>query len=114
MVRGRSGRGGVGPGGTADVSAAVRQGQTVLAQVLAPDDEQQTITIPAGVTNLTFSFNGGAGTPLTFSSGTTAAQVQANLSTIPALAGNVSVTGDNGGPFVVTFAHGPVTLSHRA
>src|SRR5262249_29213930 len=72
----------LGPNGTADVSAPVRQGQTVLAQVLAPDDEQQTITIPSGVTQLTFSCNGIAGTPLTFSSNTTAAQLEANLSTI--------------------------------
>ena len=34
---------------------------------------------------------------------TTAAQIQANLRAIPALASSVNVTGDNGGPWTLTF-----------
>ncbi len=55
---------------------------------------------------VTFSYNGTAASgPLTYSALTTAANVLANLQTIPALtaAGNVAVTGPIGGPFVVTF-----------
>src|SRR5262249_18336508 len=54
----------------------------------------------------TVSFNGVAATsPVTFtpSAAPTAAQVLAHLNTIPALNGNVSVVGGNGGPFFVAF-----------
>src|SRR5262249_28855788 len=36
----------------------------------------------------------------------TAADVQASLNTIPALNGNVAVTGSAGGPFTITFVNG--------
>src|SRR5207237_9371849 len=74
------------------------------------------------VQTLTFSgTSGGTATPsysgvaasgpnatLTFTPGAspTAAQVLASLSSIPALSGNVNVTGAAGGPFTVTFANG--------
>src|SRR5439155_19291530 len=46
-----------------------------------------------------------ASAALTWTAGTapTAAAVQTNLNTIPALAGNVSVTGPDGGPFRIEF-----------
>src|SRR5204862_7626861 len=54
----------------------------------------------------TVSFNGTPATaPLTFTSNIapSAATLLANLSTIPDLAGNISVTGAAGGPFTITF-----------
>ena len=46
-----------------------------------------------------------------FGSIPTAGQVQDSLNSIPALAGNVSVAGNAGGPFTVNISHlGAVTL----
>ncbi len=68
---------------------------------------QMLSLISAGVANL--SFNGvSAASPLnikTGTTGTTATSVTANLSTIPALSGHVSVTGPNGGPFTITLTN---------
>ncbi len=53
---------------------------------------------------VTFSYNGtAASSALTFSATATAASVQANLQTIAALTGKVTVTGPTGGPFIVSF-----------
>lgn len=97
-----------GPNGLAQVAqfaTPVRQGQALLLQVFPADDEQQYVSIPNSVSKLTFRFNGVAATQLTFSSSTTAAQIQANLNTIAALAGNVLVTRPEGGDFLVTFTN---------
>lgn len=54
---------------------------------------------------LTLSYGGVSTNPMIFTPGVspTAAQVQAELSAIPALAGNVVVIGANGGPFSILF-----------
>ena len=53
-----------------------------------------------------FTYNGQAGTAFTFGPTTTAAQLTSALTSIPALAGNVTVTGNPGGPFTITFSGG--------
>jgi len=93
-------------------------GQPVTLQLSATDvqhDEVQLITRNANG-NTIFSFNGvNATTPVNFTftpgtsnppvaaTGTSAGDVQAALSTIPALNGNIAVTGGAGGPYTVTF-----------
>src|SRR5207249_1111113 len=75
-------------------------------QSLAFSSEVQKLTLGANGST-TLSFDGASATsPLAVTlgaGGTTAAAVLANLNTIAALKGNVSVTGNNGGPFTVTF-----------
>ena len=50
-----------------------------------------------------FSFNGVSGPAINLTNTTTAAQIQANLRSIPGLASSVNVTGNNGGPWTLTF-----------
>ncbi len=56
-----------------------------------------------------FDYEGTLAPPLNLSPATTTAQVFANLNAIPALTGNVTVTGTTGGPFLVTFS--PTTFN---
>src|SRR5947209_2547691 len=77
---------------------------------LSINGEIQTLTLVAnGATTLSFSGVNATSalTVTTGTSGTTAAQVQANLQTIPALAtaGNVTVSGNTGGPFTIVFGN---------
>jgi hypothetical protein len=75
-------------------------------QTLAFGNEVQTLTlVSAGSTTLLFD-GASATLPLTVAlgaNGTTAAAVLASLNTIPTLNGNVTVSGNNGGPFAITF-----------
>ena len=80
---------------------------TSATSSLSITDEVQTITL-GGTSGGTFtpSFGGVAATfPITFQSGNNpqASFLQTQLETIPALTGNVSVSGNNGGPFTITF-----------
>jgi hypothetical protein len=65
-------------------------------------NEQQLITRLLNQITF-FSFNGVNSTQITMSATTTPVQIQNILSTIPALNGNVLVTGNNGGPWTVEF-----------
>src|SRR5205807_276471 len=86
--------------GTPTVAELVKGGGSAATST----NEQQTVTVPTTATKVRFTFNGVSGSDLTFSAATTPGQVQANLETIAALAGNVSVSSvSNGGPYVVTF-----------
>jgi large repetitive protein len=89
--------------------------QPITIQLTAKDvqnAEVQQITRNANGST-TFSFNGVNATPITFTftpasgstpaTGTTAAQVKAALETIPALNGNITVSGAPGGPYFVSF-----------
>jgi len=88
---------------SAATTAAQLQDHLITIPALITN-EQQTLTIPATAASVTFNFNGIPTTaPLAYTVTTTAAQVLANLQTIPALSGNITVSGANGGPFVVTF-----------
>src|SRR5439155_23266174 len=53
----------------------------------------------------TFSFNGVTSSSITLGAATTAANISTTLSTIPALTGNINVTGSAGGPYTVTFTN---------
>ena len=68
-------------------------------------NEVQTITRNINGST-TFSFNAVNGAAITLGTTTTAGAIQSNLNTIPALNGNVSVAGSNGGPWTVTFVNG--------
>lgn len=67
--------------------------------------EQQTLTVGAGTNSMHFVFNGVTSPAGSFSATTTPTAVQGYLNNIPALSGNVSVTGANGGPFTITFTN---------
>ena len=67
-----------------------------------PANEVQRITRTSNGSAV-FSFNGVSGPSINLATSTTAAQIQANLRSISALAGNVNVTGNNGGPWTLTF-----------
>ena len=89
--------------GTGDIT--ITAAETQRGGPLSPlVNEQQTVTVSQSVTGFTFNFNGVAATALVYAAGTTTAtDVLNNLNTIPALNGNVSVTGPTGGPYVITF-----------
>src|SRR5262249_7686317 len=75
---------------------------------LTVTDEVQTLTLSSTVGNSVWTpvFNGVTATQTLFfaaNSSPTAGAVQDSLNTIPALNGNVLVTGNNGGPFTVVF-----------
>ncbi len=76
-----------------------------------------TVTL-TGSGTATFSYLGVAATStLPFDVNTTASALQANLSTIPALNGIIQVTGNPGGPFVLTAQNGsynPLSLTVSA
>src|SRR5262249_6880781 len=86
-------------------AAALRNSLETIPALLA--NEQQTISIPNNGTSITSSSNGVNGPALAYSPATTAANIQANLEQIPLLGPTgsniITVTGPNGGPFVVTF-----------
>ena len=93
----------------AQLTTAVTGGATATAATVQDGigNELQTITL-AGTSGGTFtvSFNGVAATwAITFTTGSspTAAEVLANLNSIAALNGNVTVLGGNAGPFFVVF-----------
>jgi len=68
-------------------------------------NEVQTLTVSGLTDSFTLSYNGAYATsPLNAPFATlTASVVQANLNTIPALNGNVTVIGPDGGPFDIVF-----------
>lgn len=85
----------------------------VGGDVIATNEIQRlSITGPAGG-SVTPAFEGVNGLPLVITSGLplTAAQVQASLNAIPALAGKITVSGASGGPFDVTFT-GPLAQTN--
>ena len=65
-------------------------------------NEVQVITRNADG-NRVFSFNGANATQINVTAATTAAQILANLNTISALNGRLTVTGPNGGPWRISF-----------
>lgn len=96
---------------TVDATALVPAGSASVATVTNGGGNTVQTVAMSGIGSLTFSYQAPDGTvtaataPLTWAAlGTlTAAAVQTNLETIPALTGNVKVIGANGGPFTVTF-----------
>jgi hypothetical protein len=66
-------------------------------------NEVQRITRVGNNVPVTFSFNGANAAAITLSTATTNTQIQTNLNTIAALTGRVTVTGNAGGPWTVTF-----------
>ncbi|MEX2176015.1 MAG: hypothetical protein WD872_16755, partial [Pirellulaceae bacterium] len=71
-------------------------------------NEAQSLTLTGSGSPVTLLFNGSAGTAATRFldlSSTTAAQVLNHLNSIPALTGNVTVNGNPGGPFSITFVN---------
>ena len=72
------------------------------------DVQTLTYTVGGATDTVTVSYNSVNATPLIPTAALTAAAVQTNLETIPALLGNVFVIGKAGGPFTVVFRNGLV------
>src|SRR5262249_15540471 len=79
---------------------------TAAASVSGTVNEVQTVVVGAAVTAFALTYNGVDSAVITVSPTTTGDAVQAALQAIPALAGNVTVTGAAGGPYTVTFVNG--------
>ena len=86
-------------------------GGTRRLQDVGPTTVSASTVLPAAASTIvadtsvdgTAGFEGSAATQLTNALTLKAADVQAHLNTIPILNGNVTVTGNDGGPFSIAF-----------
>ncbi len=74
-----------------------------LLEATSDGTPSSVVTLPGFSGTATFTYNGvAAAAPFAFTAGTNSAALLAVLNTIPALNGNVQVSGGNGGPFTIT------------